>query len=76
MGMDAQEGRIYSAEEVGSDFLNMTEEVQTRLKRLVKLQMGEIIEIKGGQFRLISINTQVAQITLQLLKKEEATSGS
>ena len=70
MGMDAQEGRIYSAEEVGSDFLNMTEEVQTRLNRLVKLQMGEVIEIKGGKFRLISINTSVAQITLQLLKPE------
>ena len=69
MGMDTQEGRIYSAEEVGTDFLNMTEEVRTRLDRLVKLQMGEIIEIKGGRFRLISIDTNQAQIRLQLLKK-------
>jgi hypothetical protein len=76
MAMDAQEGKIYSAEEVGTDFLNMMEEVQTRLNRLVTLKMGEVIEIKGGKFLLISINTSVAQITLQLLKKEEATSGS
>ena len=74
MGMDFEEGKIYSAEQVGTDFL--LKQKMDVLNRLVTFKTGEIIEIKGGRFRLISIDANLGQIKLLLLPKDERKEGA